>query len=84
MVNVLSEGPASQTGPELLRFRNIVALDAQDAIVFYVQLKRASPTTVKGRSGTDDFNIAIGLAVSFITHLYLQHALTIFYVIPTK
>jgi hypothetical protein len=55
----------------LFRFRNIVALDAQNPIVFHVQLKGASPTAIEGGSGADDLNITIGLADYFIAHLSL-------------
>jgi hypothetical protein len=33
-----------------------------------VQAQRASPATVKGRCGADDFNSTIGLADTFIAH----------------
>jgi len=60
VVDVLPEGPASQAGPELIRFRNVVAFDSQNSIVFDMQLEGASPATVKGRSGADDLNAIIG------------------------
>jgi len=68
MMDVLPESPASQTGPELSRFLNIVALDPQNPIVLHMQLERAAPTTVKGGSGADDFYITIGLIDTFIAH----------------
>jgi hypothetical protein len=71
MVNVLPQGPASQAGPELLRFRNIVALDPQNSIILYMQSERASPTTVKSGGGADDCYIIIGLADHVIAHLSL-------------
>ena len=37
MVDVLPEGPASQTGPELFGFGNIVAFHPQNSVVLYVQ-----------------------------------------------
>jgi hypothetical protein len=71
MVDVLSEGPATQTGSELFRFGNIVAFHPQNPVVLYVQLKGASPAAVKGGCGADDFNTPIGLADTFIAHVLL-------------
>jgi hypothetical protein len=77
MVDILPEGPASQTGPELLRFRNIVAFNPQNSIVFDMQLERTSPTAIKGRSGADNCYIIIGLADYVVAHLsllFIEHA----------
>jgi hypothetical protein len=71
MVDILPEGPATQTGPELFRFGNIVAFHPQKSVVLYVQLKGASPAAVKGGCGADDFNITIGLIDTFIAHVFL-------------
>jgi hypothetical protein len=72
VVDVLAEGPASQAGPELIRFSNIVAFDSQNPIVFYVQLKGASPPAIEGGSGADDLNIPVGLADILIVHFSLR------------
>jgi hypothetical protein len=78
MVDVLPEGPASQTGPELFRFGNIVAFHPQNSVVLYVKLEGASPAAVEGGSGADDLNVAIGLADYVIAHLFFPLAKNIF------
>ena len=42
------------------------------------KLEGASPAAVKGGCGTDDFNIAIGLADYVIAHLFLLIIRTLF------
>jgi hypothetical protein len=71
MMDVLAEGPASQAGPELLRFRNIVTFNPQDTVVLHVQLERAAATTIKRACGADDFNIVFFLAGISIAHFFL-------------
>jgi hypothetical protein len=71
MVDILPECPATQTGPELLRFANIVALDPHNSIVFDMQLERAASAAVEGGCGAYDFNITIRLTDIFIAHFSL-------------
>ena len=70
---ILSERTASQTGPELMRLPGIIALDSKDSVVLYMQSKRASSPTVKGRGRTDDFYLILVLV-----HLLISHSKLLF------
>jgi hypothetical protein len=67
-MNILSERAAPQTSSELFGFGGVIALDAQDAVVFDMQAQRAAPPAVKGRGGANDFDIVIGCAGTLIAH----------------
>jgi hypothetical protein len=71
VVDILSEGPAPQTGSELLRFPGVISLDSQDTVVFYMETDGASSTAVEGRCGANDFNIALRQADICIAHFLL-------------
>jgi hypothetical protein len=71
MVDILPEGPASQTGSELLRFGNIVAFNPQNPIVPDMQPERTAPAAVESGRGSENFNFAIGLVHTFTTHFSL-------------
>jgi hypothetical protein len=71
MVDILSEGAATQTGSELFGLLGVVPLNSEYAVILDVQSNRTSAAAVKCGSGADDFYIAIRMADAIIAHFFL-------------
>jgi hypothetical protein len=71
MVDHLSVGPAAQTGPELFRFRTLIAFHPDDPVPLYMQPERAPAPAIKAGSGSDDLDfVAVRTGIG-CTHGYL-------------
>jgi hypothetical protein len=71
MMDHLSVGPATQTGPELVRFRTLIAFHPDDPVSLYMQPKWASAPAIKGGSGPDDPDFVTVRTGIGSTHSYL-------------
>jgi hypothetical protein len=69
MVDILSEGAATQTGSELFGLLGVVPLNSEYAVILDVQSNPTSAAAIKSGGGADDFYTFISFVKVCSTHI---------------